>query len=100
VLFRLDSNKRFPSESLLFTILQGASQLFFSSTSHVVHVVWPKEMVKHQHVGVPSILGSHRRLDVDKTIMLASDVGHDVLNLASGFHKSSPRVRGALAVIS
>jgi hypothetical protein len=85
----MDSEICFPSESLLFTIVQDSNQLVLSSARHVAHIVCPKEMVKQQHVRFPSILGSQRSLDINKARILPADVGHDIPNLAPIVHKSS-----------
>jgi hypothetical protein len=51
--------------------------------------MWPEEMVKQQHESIPSILGSQHRLDIDKAIMVAAYVEHDVPNIQIAGHGQS-----------
>jgi hypothetical protein len=64
MLFRMSLSILLPSEPLIFTIVKSASQLSLSSTSHVAHIVWSKEVVKQQQVGVPSIRSMHSRVSL------------------------------------
>jgi hypothetical protein len=63
-------------------VVKGPSELGHCCTSHIPHIVGPKEVVKQEHKSVPSIPGPQSRLDVDKAIVLATNSGHDVPNLA------------------
>jgi hypothetical protein len=53
----------------------------------------PKEMVKKEHISIPSIPGPQSRFDIDKARTLATNIGHDVPSLAPVIHKGSSRVR-------
>jgi hypothetical protein len=55
MLLSMNSDIRFPGESFLLAIVEGVSKLCLSSTGHVTHIVWAKEMVKQEHVSIPSI---------------------------------------------
>jgi hypothetical protein len=87
MLFSVDPYVRFPVESLLLTILEGPSELGIRCTDHISHIVGPKEIVKQEHIGLPSIPGSQSRLDVDKARVLAKNIGHYVPNLTTVIHK-------------
>jgi hypothetical protein len=93
MLFITNPNICLPGEPLLFIIVEGASKIGLSSTDHVSHIFWAKEMAKQYHVSIPSIPGTQCRLDVNKTRMFATNVGHDVPNLAPVIHKGSSRGR-------
>jgi hypothetical protein len=99
MLFIVDPHIRFPCETLLFTVVEGASELGLCFTGHITNIVRAKEMVKKEHVGIPSILGPQGRFNVNKAGMFATYIGNDVPNLAPVFTKGRP-VCGALAVIS
>jgi hypothetical protein len=58
MLLCMNSHICLPGESFILAILKGASQLGLSSTGHVPHIVGTKEMVKQNHVSVPSIPGA------------------------------------------
>jgi hypothetical protein len=94
MLFSMNPNIHLLREPFLFTVLKGAIQLGLSSAGHVARIVWSKEMVKHQHVCVPSVLSKQRMPDIKKTRIFATNVGHDVPNLAPVIHKISSSVRG------
>jgi hypothetical protein len=66
MLLCMNSQVHLPGESLLLAILKGASQLGLSVTGHVPHIVGTKEMVKQEHVSVPSIPGVYGSIDVNK----------------------------------
>jgi hypothetical protein len=89
MLFSMDSYVGFPVETLLFSIVKGPSELGLLCTG----IVGPKEVIKHEHMSVPSIPGPQSRLDVEKARALAKNIGHDVPNLAPVVHKGSSRVR-------
>jgi hypothetical protein len=93
MLFSMDSDVGFPGETLLLSIVKSPSELGFCCTGHIPHIIGPKEVVKHEHISVPSITGPQSRLDVDKTRVLATNIGHDVQNLAPVIHKGSYRVK-------
>jgi hypothetical protein len=57
MLFSVDSHICFPSETLLLAIVESASELGLCFTHHISNVVRAKEMVKEEHVGIPSIPG-------------------------------------------
>jgi hypothetical protein len=56
MLLCMNSHIHLPGESLL-TIVNGTSQLGLSNTGHIHHIVRTKEMVKQEHISVPSIPG-------------------------------------------
>jgi hypothetical protein len=87
MLFSVNPDISFPCETLLFTVVEGASELGLCLTGHVSHIVGPKEMVKKEHITTPSIPGPQSRFDIDKKIMFATNIGHDVPNLAPVIHK-------------
>jgi hypothetical protein len=89
MLFSVDSDMCFPGETLLFNVLKGSSELVICFTGHISHIVRPKEVVKQEHISVPSIPGSQSRLDVDKERVLVTNIVHDVPNLAPVIHKGS-----------
>jgi hypothetical protein len=70
----MDSHIRFPGKSLLLIIVDGSRQLGLCCAGHIPQVVWTKEMVKQEHVSVPSIPGVQSRLDLDKASVLATNV--------------------------
>jgi hypothetical protein len=82
----------FPCETLLFTVLEGASELDLCLTGHVSNIARAKEVVKKEHISIPSIHGPQRGFDVDKRRMFATNIGHDVPKLAPVIHKGSSRV--------
>jgi hypothetical protein len=89
MLFIMDYDVCFPGETLIFSILKGTSELGLFCTGHIPHIVGTKEVVKQEHINVPSIPGPQSKLDVDKSIVLATNIGHDVPNLAP-FTKDRP----------
>jgi hypothetical protein len=90
--FSVNPDISFPCETLLFTVVEDASDLGLCLTGHVSHIVGAKEMVKKEHISVPSIPGPQSSFDIDKTRMFATNIGHDVPNLAPVIHKGSSRV--------
>jgi hypothetical protein len=86
---------------IFFTVLKGSSELGLCCTGHISHIIGPKEVVKQEHISLPSIPGPERRIDVDKAIVLAANIGHNFPNCKPVVHKGSSCMRrGALAVIS
>jgi hypothetical protein len=81
MLFSMDLHILFPGKSLIFTIVEGSSELGLRCTGHISHIVGSKEMVKQEHITVPSIPVAQSRLDVDKSRVLATNIGHNVLDL-------------------
>jgi hypothetical protein len=92
VLFSVDPNISLPCETLLFTVVEGASEFGLCCTGHIPNIVRAKEMVKKEHVGIPSIPGPKSRFDVNKTRMFATYIGHNVPNLAPVIYKGPSRV--------
>jgi hypothetical protein len=66
---------------------------FVSAALAIFSTNGPKEMVKQEHISIPSIPGSQSRLDVDKERVIATNIGHNVPNLTPVIHKSSSCVR-------
>jgi hypothetical protein len=93
MLFSVDPHICLPGETLPLTIVKGSSELVLCCTSHITHIVGPKEVVKQEHIGLPSIPGPQRRLNVDKARVLATNIGHHVPNLMHVIHIGSPHVR-------
>jgi hypothetical protein len=58
MLLIMSSDISLPGEFFLLVIIEGARQLGIISTCHATHIVWAKEMVKQEHVSVPSIPGT------------------------------------------
>jgi hypothetical protein len=52
MLFSMNSDISFPGKKLLFTVLEGASELGLCFTGHITHIVGPKEMVKKEHISI------------------------------------------------
>jgi hypothetical protein len=77
----------FPGETLLLAVVKGPSELGLFCTGHIPHIVGPTEVVKQEHISVPSIPGTQSRLGVDKARVLATHIGHDVRNLAPVIQK-------------
>jgi hypothetical protein len=92
MLFRVDPHISILCETLLLTAVEGASEIGLCFTGHIPNIVRAKEMVKKEHVGIPSIPGPQVRFDVNKSGMLATYIGHDVPNLAHVIHEGTPRV--------
>jgi hypothetical protein len=82
VLFSVYPNISFPCETLLFTVVEGASDLGLCLTGHIPNIVRAKEVVKKEHISIPSIPGPQSRFDVNKTRMFAIYIGHNVPNFA------------------
>jgi hypothetical protein len=85
----MDYDVGLPGETLLFSVVKGPSELSICCTGHIPHIVGLKEVVKQEHKSVPSIPGPQSRLDVNKTRMFATNIGHDVSNLTPVIHKGS-----------
>jgi hypothetical protein len=92
VFFSVDPDISFPCETLLFTVVEGASESGLRLTDHISNIVRAKEVVKKEHIRIPSIPVPQSRFDVDKTRMFATYIGHNVPNLAPVIHKASSRV--------
>jgi hypothetical protein len=92
VLLSVDPDISFPCETLLFTVVEGASDLGLCLTGHISNIVRDKEVVKKDHISFPSIPGPQSGFDVDKTRMFATYIGHDVPNFAPVIHKGLSRV--------
>jgi hypothetical protein len=93
MLLSMNSDVGLPGETLLFSILEDPSELGLCFTGHIPHIVGPKEMVKKDHISIPSIPGLQGSFDIEKSRMLATNIGHDVPNLAPVIHKGSSSVR-------
>jgi hypothetical protein len=93
MLFSMDSHVGFPGETLLLSGVEGPSELGLCCTGHIPHIIGPKEVVKQEHISIPSIPSPQSRLDVDKARVLATNIGHDVPNLVPVVHKGSSCVR-------
>jgi hypothetical protein len=93
MLFSVDPDIFSPVEAIIFTIVKGSSEIGLCFTGHISHIVGPKELVKQEHVSLPSIPGPQSRFDVDKARVLATHIGHDVSNLKLVINKGSSRVR-------
>jgi hypothetical protein len=92
MLLSVNPDIRFPCETLLFTVVEGASELGLCLTGHFSHIVRAKEMVKQEHISIPSIPGPQSRFDIDKTRMFA------IQTLRLSYTKDRP-VCGALDII-
>jgi hypothetical protein len=57
MLFSVNPDISFPCEMLLFTIVEVASELGICLTDHVSDIVRAKEVVKKEHISIPSIPG-------------------------------------------
>jgi hypothetical protein len=57
MLFSVNPYISFPCETLLFTVVEGSSQLGLCLTGHISNIVRAKEVVKKEHISVPSIPG-------------------------------------------
>jgi hypothetical protein len=99
VLFSVDPYVSFPCETLLLTVVEGASELGLCFTGHIPNIVRAKEMVKKEHVGIPSIPGPQIRSHVNKARMFATYIGHIVPNLAPVIHQGDVQY-GAWTAIS
>jgi hypothetical protein len=93
VLFSVDPYISFPCETLLFTVVEGASEFGLCLTGHITNIVRAKEVVKKEHIGTPSIPGPQSRFDVNKTRLFATYIVHNVPNFVPVIHKGSSRVR-------
>jgi hypothetical protein len=56
-MFSVDPGISFPCETLLFTILEGASEFGLHLNGHISNIVRAKELVKKEHTSIPSIPG-------------------------------------------
>jgi hypothetical protein len=93
MLFSMNFDVGFPGETLLFYMVKGPSEVGLYFTGHIPHIFGPKEMVKQEHISIPSIYGPQCRFDIDKAGMFVTYSGHDVPNLAPVIHKVSSSVR-------
>jgi hypothetical protein len=57
MLFIMNSDISLPCEKILFTIVEGASELGLCLTGHIYNIVRAKEVVKEEHISIPSIPG-------------------------------------------
>jgi hypothetical protein len=64
----------FPCDTILFTVVEGASDLGLCITGHVSYIVGLNEMVKKEHTGIPSIPNPQIGFDIDKSRMLATHI--------------------------
>jgi hypothetical protein len=87
MLFIMDSDVGLPGETLLLSVVEGPSELGLCCTDHIPDIVGPKEVVKQEHISVPSTSFPQRRIDVNKKRMFATNIGHDVPNLMPVIHK-------------
>jgi hypothetical protein len=92
MLFSVNPDISFPCETLLFTIVEGASDIGLCLAGHVSHIVRAKEMVKKEHISIPSIPGPQSRFDIEKTRMFVTNIGHDVPNFAPVIQKGLSHV--------
>jgi hypothetical protein len=92
MLFSMDSDVGFPGKTPLLSVVKGPGELGLCCTGHIPHIVGAKEVVKQEHISVPSLPGPQSRLDINKTRVLAINIGHDVPNLTTVIHKVSSRV--------
>jgi hypothetical protein len=92
VLLILDPDISFSCETLLFTVVEGAGEFGLRLTGHISNIVRAKEVVKKEHIRIPSIPGPLSGFDVDKTRMFATHIGHNFSNFAPVIHKGSSRV--------
>jgi hypothetical protein len=99
VLFSVDPHISFPCETLLLTVVEGVIEFGLCLTGHISNIVRAKEVVKKEHISIPSIPGPQIRFGVNKTRMLPHilDIMSQTLRLS--FTKGR-LVCGALAVIS
>jgi hypothetical protein len=67
VLFSVDPYIGFLCETLLFTVVEGASEFGLCLTGHNPNIVRAKEMIKKKHTCTPSIPGPQSRFDANKT---------------------------------
>jgi hypothetical protein len=55
MMFSVNPDISFPCETLLFTVLEGASEFGLCLTGHISNIVRAKEVVKKEHISIPSI---------------------------------------------
>jgi hypothetical protein len=91
-MFSVDPHISFPCETLLFTVVEGASEFGLCLTGHISNIVRAKEVVKKEQISIPSIPGPQSGFDVDKTRIFATYIGHNVPNFSPVIHKGSSRV--------
>jgi hypothetical protein len=89
----MDLHIRFPGNSPLLAILEGSSEFCLRCTGHISHIVGSKEMVKQEHINLPSIPDTQSRIGVYKARVIAKHIGHIVPNLTHVIHKGSSSVR-------
>jgi hypothetical protein len=89
----------FPCETLLLTIVEGASEFGICLSGHIPNIARAKEMVKKKHIGIPSIPGPQSRFDVKKQECLPHmlEIMYQTLRMSLAKGRT---VCGALAVIS
>jgi hypothetical protein len=80
MLFSMNYDVGFPGETLLFSVLKGPSELGLCCAGHIPHIVGPKELVKQEHISVPSIPGPQSRLDINKTRVYATNIALAVIS--------------------
>jgi hypothetical protein len=66
MLFSVDPDICFPGETFLLSLVKVPNEICLCCTGHIPLIVGPKEVVKREHIGIPSIPGPQSRLDVDK----------------------------------
>jgi hypothetical protein len=57
MLFSVNPDISLPCDTLLFTIVEGASEIGLCLTVHVSHIVGAKEMAKKEHISIHFIPG-------------------------------------------
>jgi hypothetical protein len=93
MLLSMNSDIGFQDEMLFLSIVKGVSELVLCFTGHIPHIVGTKEMVKQEHISIPSISGLQGRFDIDKTRLFATNIGHDIPKIAPFIHKGPSSVR-------
>jgi hypothetical protein len=56
MLFSMNSDIGFPGDALL-SVVEGPGELGLCFTGHITHIVGPKEVVKQEHIRIPSMYG-------------------------------------------
>jgi hypothetical protein len=87
VLFSVDPYISFPCEMLLFTVVEGAGEFGLCLTGHIPNIVRANEVLKKEHISIPSITGPQSRFDINKPRMFATYIGHDFPNSSPVIHK-------------
>jgi hypothetical protein len=57
VLFSVDPDISLPCETLLFTVVEGASEFGLRLTGHISNIVRANEVFKKEHLSIRSIPG-------------------------------------------